>query len=81
MLIEPTSLEAMVWRDHLRGKHSGTFDARPSACEAYNSLEDSGPLEQIPLPSVQPRPLLPIPEETMGAVHQIERVGDAHRSG
>lgn len=72
MIIEPTSLEGMVWRDHLRARHSRTFDARPSPYQAYNLLEDSGPLEQIPLPSVQPRPLLPIPEETMGAGYQIE---------
>jgi hypothetical protein len=81
MLIEPTSLEAMVWRDHLRAKHSSTFDARPPQRHAYNFPEDSGPLEQIPLPAVQPRPLLPTPEEATGSDHRLRESTRARLSG
>jgi hypothetical protein len=72
MIIEPTSLEGMVWRDHLSGKGDRTVDARQSECMVYHVPEDSGPIEQIPLPSVQPRAVLPIPAETTDAVYQIE---------
>jgi hypothetical protein len=72
MMIEPTSLEGMVWRDHLRAKHAERSMLAHRSVQAYNSPEDSGPLEQIPLPSEQPRPLLPIPIETTGAGYQVE---------
>ena len=64
LLIEPASLEATVWRDHLRAKYGrGHGDGPPEA--THVSWEDATSYESIyesiPLPSVESEHLLPPP--------------------
>jgi hypothetical protein len=52
MLIEPTSLEGMVWRDHLRAGHGRT--AETSNCQTPPDAEWVEPewLEEVPVPAI-----------------------------
>jgi hypothetical protein len=53
MLIEPTSLEGMVWRDHLRAKHGRT--GAPTDCQSVvdeGDWNDAESLELVPVPEV-----------------------------
>ena len=67
MLIEPTSLEGMVWRDHLRAKRGRLGE--PTDCQAavdegeWSELES---FELIPVPDVTDD-FPPVPAEITGS--------------
>lgn len=67
LLIEPASLEATVWRDHLRAKHSrgnqGVSPVYMTDVWWEDTITDESTYESIPVPPVAGEHLLPPPAE------------------
>ena len=67
LLIEPASLEATGWRDHLRAKHGRGTPGGSSEYTTHGAWEDATPnestMESIPSPSVESEQLLPPPAQ------------------
>ncbi len=65
LLIEPASLEATVWRDHLRAKYGRGHRGGPPEYATHGPWEDATShesiYESIPLPSVASEHVLPPP--------------------
>jgi hypothetical protein len=75
MIIEPTSLEAMVWRDHLRAKHGQASDFHYSGLLVYDWPAQIDSVEELPVPPIRSEQTLPAPREPTGGSH---RLGPVH---
>jgi hypothetical protein len=76
MVIEPTSLEGMVWRDYLRSGHGRTAQFHHSECFVEAVWEETDQFEPVPMPAPESEHLLPIPAEMAGPQDHLEPVDD-----
>jgi hypothetical protein len=75
MVIEPTSLEGMVWRDHLRAGHGRIAETRNCQTPLDAQWVEPEWLEAVPVPAIS-EDSLPSPAGTTGRDNLFEPIDE-----